>query len=540
MSSANLSEKPTDPWDLRRHSADVTAGFVVSLVALVFGLAIAEASGAEPITGLYSGIIAGFAAFLCRGGYVTVSGPAAGLAPVLFASCHLLGGGDMIKGFGLLSVAIVCVGIIQIAIALMKWASVIGEVFPAGVTHAMLAGIGLLIIVKEIPLLLGFRLESHGFGPMLLEMPGRILDTNMSVFAVGGTCLALVFLLGWIKDRFELRVLKYAPPQVIVVFVGLAIGLAVSLDHAFLVDVPSPFEYGLVLPNFSGVFEDSSLLPKFLLVVVQLTIIDMVETLATIKAVDAKDVYHRRSDPNRVLLGIGLGNLLCGMIGRALTNIPGGLKSNMAIGLGARTLWTSFYCSVFLCLFLFLGRHIINLLPMSALAAVIIYTGWKLCKPQVWIEAYKVGKGQLLVFIVTAGTTVFTDLLYGIIAGVVMEFVLIAYYSGYFTNPIVRTSVTGKVCTLYIDHPLVCFNFRYLEDALAALPENIDTLMLRFNGGVKLVDHTSSERLQHLKVELEERGILMEIVGLDTMQTVSEHPSAVRVRTPDYQTVNAD
>ncbi len=526
------TDKPKDCWDLSQHGADLVAGFVVSLVALVFGLAIAEASGADPITGLYSGIIAGFAAFLARGGYVTVSGPAAGLAPVLFASSYLLGDGDMVKGFTLLSAAIVCVGAIQIVIAKLKWATAIGEVFPTAVTHAMLAGIGVLIIVKEIPLLLGFKLHEHEFTHMIMELPFRLGDTHMDVLLVGGSCLVLVFTLGWIKDRFKPAVLKYAPPQVIVVFVGLGLGLALNLDRAFLVNVPSPFDYGLRLPNFSGLLEDTALLPKFLFVVVQLTLIDMIETLATIKAVDAKDVWQRKSDPNRVLLGIGVGNLVCGMIGRALTNIPGGLKSNLAIGLGARTLWTSFYCSAFLLVYIFFGRSIINLMPMAALAAVIMYTGWKLCAPAVWREAREIGRGQLFVFTVTALVTVFTDLLYGIAVGVGAELLVIAYYGGYFTNPIVRTTITGSVCTMWIDHPLVCFNFRFLEEAVASLPPEVDTLMLRFNGGVKVVDHTSSERLHHLRHQGQETGLLVEIVGLETMTSVSPHPAAVRIRLP--------
>ena len=338
------------------------AGLVVSLVSLPFSLGIAVASGAPPICGLISAIIAGLLLPFLGGSFVTVSGPAAGLAPALFASMLLLGRGDQEVGYPLLLGAICLTGLVQVVLARFNLARY-AAIFPASVVEGMLAAIGLLIIAKQLPLIVGQKFTEHEFWGMVREAPSRFLAMDLKVFAVGVVCLALIFALAALKARW----VKVVPPQVIAAVVGVILGWSLGLTGDRLIHLPDdPFKHGIVMPNFTGLFTGTSLLWPLFTVVLLLTLIDGVESLATIAAIDKIDPFRRKSDPNRTLLAMGFSNMASSLAG-GLTIIPGGVKSTTAILSGARTQWCNFYNAIFLIIFLLLGRGLINLIPYSAL-----------------------------------------------------------------------------------------------------------------------------------------------------------------------------
>ena len=382
MQPAELSmEKPENGLaGLKHWRHDLLAGMVVSLVSVPFSLGIAVASGAPPVCGLISAIIAGLILPFLGGSYVTISGPAAGLAPALFAAMILLGKGDRAVGYPLLLVAICLTGVVQIVLAKFRLAR-FSAIFPASVVEGMLAAIGLLIIAKQLPLIFGSPHNSfaaHEFWGIVRETPSQFLRMDPKVFFLGAFTLALIFALASLKTRW----VKVVPPQVIAAIVGLIIGRLLGLTGDRLIFIPDhPLRNGFQWPHFQQALANNSLWWPIFTTVLTLTLIDGVESLATIAAIDKIDPFKRKSDPNRTLNAMGVSNL-CSSLAGGLTIIPGGVKSTTGILSGARTQWANFYNACFLLAYLLLGRQLINLMPMSVLGAIVLYTGYKLCTPR--------------------------------------------------------------------------------------------------------------------------------------------------------------
>lgn len=536
---------------------DVVAGLLVSLISLPFSLGIAVASGAPPICGLISAIVAGLLLPFLGGSYVTISGPAAGLAPVLLASMTLLGRGSdkehLAVGYPLLLGVIFMTGCVQIVLSKLK-AAKLSAWFPSAVVEAMLASIGLLIIAKQVPHLTGHHFRSHEFWGMVAETPEALRHMNPQVFALGVFCLVLLFVLTSIKARWA----RVIPPQLTVVLIGLLLGQMIGLKGESLIKVPDKVFSGITFPNFRGLFSDQSLWFAIVTTVVTLTLIDGVESLATASAVDRIDPYRRRSDPNRVLFAMGVSNICSSMVG-GLTIIPGGVKSKACIQGGGKTLWANFYNALFLLIFLFFARDLINLVPYTALAAMLIYTGWKLCEPAIWRHVAHVGREQIGLFGLTVLVTLTTDLLWGIGFGVAAKLVLNAVHgalgsrdrSGHpaplarlladfavtlpelFRNPIAKREFADGALHLYFNRPLVCFNTLYVNEALAAVPEGTTAVYLHITDRVTLVDHTSCDTLHHFAEEFARTySGRVEFVGLDRMRSLSGHATATRIAVP--------
>jgi carbonic anhydrase len=547
------AEKPRNGLaGLKHWRHDLLAGLVVSMISVPFSLGIAVASGAPPICGLISAIIAGLVLPFLGGSFVTVSGPAAGLAPVLLASMILLGRGNLEAGYPLLLVAICLTGLVQVVLARLK-AARFSALFPSAVVEGMLAAIGLLIIAKQLPLLVGHAFESHEFWGIVAEAPGQFLRMEPKVFLLGIACLALIFVLASLRTRW----LKVVPPQVIAAAFGLILGQLVGLDSQYRIHLPDrPFEHGIVFPNFRGVFADQTLWWSVFTTVLTLTLIDGVESLATIAAIDKIDPFRRKSDPNRTLFAMGVSNV-CSSLAGGLTIIPGGVKSTACIVGGGRTQWANFYNAMFLILYIAIGRNVINLMPLSALGAIIIYTGYKLCAPKVWRHVAHIGGEQLLVFTITILATVSTDLLWGIAAGIVAKLALEVWISGrvtrlegrptvatrvlgragqvgeLFRNPVVRSLETPEGYHLYFARPLVCFNALHLHEALARIPGGATSVYLHVTDLVTLIDHTTTTTLLDFVDEFARSGRgMVKILGLERFRARSHAPTCMRVSPP--------
>lgn len=542
---------------LKHWRHDLVAGLVVSLISLPFSLGIAVASGAPPICGLISAIIAGIVLPFLGGSYVTVSGPAAGLAPVLLASMMLLGRGDREIGYPLLLGAICLTGLVQVVLARFRLAR-FAAIFPASVVEGMLASIGLLIIAKQLPLILGSphnKFEAHEFWGIVAEAPSQFLAMDTRVFLVGASCLALIFVLA----SFQARWLKVVPPQVIAAVFGLVLGRWMGLSGDRLIQIPDhPFKHGIVPPNFAGLFADRSLWWALAVTVLTLTMIDAVESLATIAAIDKLDPFRRRSDPNRTLLAMGVSNVCSSMAG-GLTIIPGGVKSTACIISGGRTQWANFYNALFLIVYILLARDAINLLPMSALGAIVLYTGYKLCAPKVWKHVAHIGTEQLLVFSMTVLVTVSTDLLWGIAAGVATKFLLasaivsraeqvgtpgrepllraargwLSRSVALFRDPVVECATVDGAHHVYFGRPMVCFNSMQIEAALERIPGQASSVYLHVTERVPLIDHTTVARLLQFVENFNLAGSgTASIIGLDRLTARSPAEVSMRIGRP--------
>jgi MFS superfamily sulfate permease-like transporter len=449
-------------------------------------------------------------------------------------------------------VAIALAGVLQIFVAKAKVAR-LSAIFPSAAIHGMLAAIGLMIIVKQIPLLLGQPFEAHEFWEILQETPRKLPSMNLAVFGLGVGCAAALFLL----SVFSFRLLQLMPPPVWVFLGGTALAqLLLHLDPSLLITVPeAPLANGIVLPQFGTYLDCSSLWLPMIWLVVTLILIDGTESLATIAAVDRLDPFRRKSDPDRTLLTMGVSNVCSSLLG-GLTIIPGIVKSTANILGGGRTQWANFFNACFLLIFLTAGRDLINMVPKCVLASILLYVGFGLCRPRVWMKMANVGWEQFVIFTTTVVVTVSSDLLLGIIVGVVVKYALslwthtmvlalrqtatqasdepsvpTARASDLFRNPVQRREYANGIDHLYCDRPMTCFNLFHLLREFDNIPAAAKAVQLHILPGVSLLDHTTCENLYHF---LEEHSTdahrpSLTIEGLDQMQPLSRHELGMRL-----------
>lgn len=554
----NSADKPENGWaGLKHWQYDLRSGLMVAMISLPFSMGIAITSGAPPVCGIMSAIIAGFLLPFLGGSYVTISGPAAGLAPAIYASIVMLGtaylgpeasNDDVMKaGYPLVLVAICVAGGLQVLLAHFRVARLCA-IFPAAAIEGMLAAIGLLIIVKQFPLLLGEKFEAHEFWEILREVPSHLSTMNMQVFGLGIGCVALLFTLSAIPSRL----LKVMPPPVWVFFLGtIASQLFLHVNGQNLIAIPeSPLKHGIALPHLTEAIHSPQTWLPLAYIIFMLLLIDGTESLATIMAVDKLDPYHRRSDPDRTLQAMGASNVASSLVG-GLTIIPGIVKSTANIMGGGRTQWANFYNACFLLLLLVFARDWINMVPKAVLASILVFIGFKLCRPKVWRHVAEIGMEQFAIFAVTVLVTVTTDLLIGILAGVALKLVLNLWYVGLayrlggvhakqapshlsrllnlFRNPVGNRIANDGSYDLYLVRPLVCFNLFHVIRELQELPPHTKTVRLHFTPLVMLVDHTTTETLFHYVRDYNSKDLTLELVNWEQLRPLSDHPSAIQL-----------
>lgn len=563
------TEKPRNGLaGLKHWRYDLRSGLAVAMISIPFSMGIAITSGAPPICGITSAIIAGFILPLLGGSYVTISGPAAGLAPALFAGMVTLGairlGGGTSKselltvGYPLVLVAIAIAGVLQVILAKLKVAR-LSAIFPAAAIQGMLAAIGLMIIAKQIPLFMGVKFEAHEFWAILGEVPRHVESMNQQVFDLGIGCLAVLFVLSALPGRM----LKILPPPVWVFVAGTFVGtLLLKLDKQYLINVPGSLLHGVVFPRFGEVFAHATLWIPLAYLVVTLVLIDGTESLATIAAADKIDPYRRRSDPDRTLLAMGVSNVASSMLG-GLTIIPGMVKTTANVLGGGRTQWANFYNACFLLTFLLLGRDLIDMVPLTVLAAILVFIGYNLCKPALWRRVAQVGIEQFVVFTTTLLVTLTTDLLMGIAAGIVLELLLNLWLVGLwhslrngsqsakpnlasrflslFRNPVSEREFDGSTYHLYLDGPLVCFNLFHVIRELGQLPDDTRAVYLHLSSRVPLVDHTTGESLRYFLEEFrgQDQSPTLVIEGWDHMRPLSKHETSTRIALASLEEMGA-
>ncbi len=538
---------------LKHWRYDLGAGLQVALVSLPLSLGIAVASGAPPITGVISAIIAGLIFPFLGGAYVTISGPAAGLAPALLAGMLLLGGGDLAAGYPLLLVAICFTGLVQIVLSMVN-AGRFAIFLPVTVVEAMLAAIGIMIIVKQIPPLLGdlAPLSKDMLGA-ILKLPDSLMRIETPVMATGLVCLFLMFFLNYTTKPW----LKRVPAALVVAVVGIALGYVFNLDARHLISMPDNIlEGGITPPAFDAVWQRPELWGGVILIVITLTLIDGIESLATIAAVDKIDPYQRKSQANTTLRAMGVSNMLSSFFG-GLTIIPGGVKSRVNIDAGGRTLWANFYNAMFLILFLFLAKDLISRVPLAAIGAILIYVGWRLCEYRVFQKTYDIGRDQIVIFLITVVAILATDLLYGILIGIASEIAMLVYL----LSPSLRTVLTGKLTysqslrhmqrNLFdlfrspiikfkqeehngLPHyqitlgSVVCFNLLPLDKLLQSMPQACSITLLASESG-HIIDHTSMEYLHQFEEACLRDGRTFRLVGLENYDQFMPHFLSARM-----------
>lgn len=407
---------------------DLPAGIVVFLVAMPLCLGIALASGAPLFSGIIAGIVGGVVVSLISGSPLGVSGPAAGLAVIVLQAIQDLG------SFELFLVAVVIAGFFQIILGILKF-GVIGYYFPNSVIKGMLAGIGIIIILKQIPHALGYDKDPSGDwsffqtdGHTTLSELGFMLD-NINWGAVIISCLAMGILILWDRPFMKkIGLFKIVQGALVVVASGILINLLYQQTGWFtlagdeLVSIPvatnfNEFKGLFTFPDWTA-FKDLNIIKTGAII----ALVASLETLLCVEATDKLDPQKRVTPTNRELIAQGTGNMISGFIGGLpITQVI--VRSSANIQSGGKTKASAFFHGILLLVSALSIPFVLNLIPYASLAAILFIVGYKLAKPSMIIEMYKKGGSEFIPFAVTVIAIVFTDLLVGISLGLVVAIV---------------------------------------------------------------------------------------------------------------------
>lgn len=408
---------------------DLLSGLIVFLVALPLCLGIALASNAPPIAGIISGVIGGILVGWLSGSRTSVSGPAAGLTAIVAAQITSLG------AFDTFLLAVILAGMIQVALGILR-AGGLAAFFPSSVIQGLLAAIGLILILKQFPHILGHDTDPEG--EMAFEQPDHetTLSELFTLFtgevhqgAIVVGLLSLLLLFVW--DRFPKLKKGFIPAPLIVVLLGIVFKLLFdklsgqwTISQSHLVDVPVAEEWSKITSFFQ--FPDWSQIgrPEVWMAGITICVVATLETLLNLEAVDKLDPLQRNSPPNRELIAQGCGNILCGLVGGIpVTSVI--VRSSVNINAGAKTRLSAIFHGVLLALCVVAIPKLLNLIPLASLAAILFHTGTKLINPGLLIRMWKDGPYQFYPFIVTLVGIVFTDLIIGVAIGLAVSLTFI-------------------------------------------------------------------------------------------------------------------
>ncbi|RWW92207.1 SulP family inorganic anion transporter [Flavobacterium cerinum] len=409
--------------------ADFPSGLVVFLVALPLCLGIALASGAPPLSGIISGIIGGIVVGWLSKSHISVSGPAAGLTAIVLTAITALG------SFETFLLAVFLAGLFQLILGFLKAGS-ISNYFPSNVIEGMLAGIGVIIILKQLPHAVGFDADFEGDESFLQAGGGNTFSSivgALDYFHLGAiiiTAISVTILILWDKVPF-LKKLKLVPGALVAVIVSIvlnevfiATGSNLQIAAAHLVNLPVPqsleeFKAIIITPNFASISN-----PQVWITAMTITIVASIETLLCIEASDRMDTQKRYTSTNMELKAQGVGNMVSALLGGLpMTSVV--VRSSANANAGAKTKMSAIIHGVLLLLCVLSIPFILNKIPLATLAAVLILVGYKLAKPATVLHFWHKGKYQFIPFIATLLAVVFTDLLKGVALGMIISIIFV-------------------------------------------------------------------------------------------------------------------
>jgi carbonic anhydrase/SulP family sulfate permease len=453
---------------------DLSAGLVVFLVALPLCLGIALASNAPLFSGILSGIIGGILVGFLSGSHTSVSGPAAGLTAIVAAQIGNLG------TFETFLLAVMLAGVIQIILGLCR-AGFIAAFFPSSVIKGLLAAIGVILILKQIPHVVGHDPDPEG--DMSFEQPDHentftelwasLSDVQGGAALVGLLSIALLFF--WDKVPKLKKSIIPAPLVVVIlgvvanqIFRSLKSGLEISTSH--LVQVPVAKDLGAFLgflqfPDFAALNN-----PAVYVAAITIAIVASLETLLNLEAVDKIDPDQRSSPPNRELLAQGIGNTLSGLVGGLpMTSVI--VRSSVNINSGGKTKLSAIFHGLLLLGCVLLVPGWLNEIPLAALAAILLMTGIKLASPRLIRQMWAEGRNQFLPFAITVVAIVLTDLLVGILIGLGVSICFILHSN--MRRPLrkmMEHHAAGDVLRIELAQQVSFFSRATLEKTLREVP----------------------------------------------------------------------
>ena len=529
--------------------SDATAGFLVFLIALPLCLAISIASGFPPLAGVFTAFLGAVFCSILSNSEMTIKGPAAGLIVIVLGCVQDFGGDGMAGGFtqsdmsayqAALAVGVVA-AVLQIGFGLLR-GGILGDFFPGAAVHGMLAAIGIIIMLKQIPVALGVTARGEPL-ELLKHLPDYIMEANPAIASIGLVSLVIMFVWPWVSSKW--KVIKSVPSQLVVLAVAVPMGIGFDLLHStsytlanheyqlgeqFLVDMPKEM-FGLFkeiqLPAFGALATFKAWKWVFLFFV-----IGSLESLLSAKAIETLDPYHRKTNLNRDLLAVGVANLAASFVG-GLPMISEIVRSRANIDNGAKTRFANLWHGIFLLLCVALFPTILHLIPLSALAAMLVYTGFRLSHPREFVNVYRIGREQLLIFVVTIIAVLATDLLIGILIGVILKILLHVVHgvplSSIFKPFLEVEQIDDNNCLIRAHKSAIFSNWipfrRQIEDLGLVQRQNIT---IDFSN-TKLVDSSTLEKLHDMQVQFSSEGLELAIVGLDSLRPTAGHAMSTRV-----------
>ncbi|MEX0820284.1 MAG: SulP family inorganic anion transporter, partial [Pirellulaceae bacterium] len=526
---------------------DLVSGLLVFLIALPLCLGISLASGYPAVAGVFTAIVGAVLTTVLSNAELTIKGPAAGLIVIAVGAVTefgYTGGQNVAADFQAYRMALavgVAAGVLQIVFGLVR-AGVLGDFFPTSAVHGMLAAIGVIIMLKQLPVAIGQTAKGEPF-EILREMPEKFAHMNPEIAAIGAASLLLLFGLPVVKGWFKNEYLNLVPGPLVVLLVAVPMGMYFDLSHEhtysfvghefklgeqFLVSVPGNLIKAMAHPDFSCLQTVAAW--KW---VIMFALIGSLESMLSAKAIDMLDPWKRKTNMNRDLVAIGIANTAVACIG-GLPMISEIVRSKANIDNGARTRFANFWHGLFLLGFVALVPALIHRIPLAALAAMLVYTGFRLASPKEFINVYKIGVEQLVIFVGTAIAVLATDLLIGMGIGIALKFAIHAAngvpirslfwpYLEVSTEDDNRVVITARESAVFSNW----IPFKRQIERLGLVQGNNLVVDL---AGTKLVDHSVMENLHALEQEFEDAGLHLEITGLEGHKALSPHDFAARKR----------
>ena len=497
-----------------RLDKDIPASIVVFLVALPLCLGIALASGAPLLSGLISGIVGGLVVGSISGSSVSVSGPAASLTAVVLAAISSLG------EFEVFLMAVVLAGIFQFLLGYLK-AGIIADFLPSNIIKGLLAAIGIILIMAQIPYAMGIAsgIETYYDSSLPVgEQVSSVLRAFRNSITLGSviiSAISLAIMIFW--DKTPLKRFRLLPPALVVVLLGVLLNLlfeyaipVLHLDAAQLVNIPRIDRFSMLVtcPDFSAVTD-----PQVWGVAITITLIASIASLLAIEAADELDPHKRKTPPNRELVAQGIGNTVTGLLGGIpITSVI--VRSSVNIKTGAETKLSTILHGILLLISVLFLSSVLNLIPLSSLAAILLVIGYNLASWNVIKTMYKKGWNQFIPFVVTVVAIIVTDLLIGIFIGsLVSIFFLLRsnYHNAFFVE---NTRIfKGETIRLELSNEVSFFNKASIKNTLWNVPE----------GSNVIIDATFASYIDQDVLEIfddfektyaEEHDINLSIVGL--------------------------
>ncbi len=505
-------------WSMKKYflaknmKRDIPASIVVFLVALPLCLGIAMASGAPLFSGILTGVIGGIVVSLFSGSQLSVTGPAAGLTVIVLGAITGLG------AYEIFLLAVVLAGLMQVLLGFLR-AGTIGAYFPSSVIEGMLAAIGIVLILKQLPHVVGYDADFIG-SEKFVEISGEnafsalaLALKKISMGAVIISSLSVITLLFWPR----VKKLSFIPAPLLVVIIGVLLGVAfqhtdLALQADQLVQIPVVSSWGGFLglfryPHFAAIQN-----PEVWKVAGTIAIVASLETLLNIEAVDKIDPIKRSTPKNRELIAQGIGNTVSGLIGGLpMTSVI--VRSSVNVNAGGRTKMSAFLHGCLLLLSFLLIPACINLIPLSCLASILLLTGYKLTRLELFRKMWKSGKDQFIPFIVTVLAVVFTDLLKGVAVGMLVGIYYILRVS--LRNPyFYHLEKDGKkhVTRMKLAEQVSFLNKAAIQYALTHLPPKTKVIIDGTNS--RFIDHDVLEIIHDFSMNAYTKGIEVELVHI--------------------------